>query len=91
MKKLNQNTKYDQIIKFLTDKMNLFSTDHLRLLVEAKNIEKVKDPRDWSRVLRSAASRGLCKKTDNYQKSNFRGNNNIPRALWTGPDDGGKK
>lgn len=91
MKKLSTNTKYDPVINFLAEKMEMFSTDHLRLLVEAKSLEPVKDSRDWSRVLRSAASRGLCKKTDQYQKSNFRGNNTIPRALWCRPEEGGAK
>ena len=86
MKKSYPNTKYDGVIKFLTEQMTMFSTDHLRLLVDAKQIDKVPDSRDWSRILRSAQSRGLCKKTEVYQKSNLRGSNNIPRAMWSHPN-----
>lgn len=74
--------KYDGVIKLLTRAMVLFNTDHLRLCIEAKGIEACTDKRDYARVLRSAASRGLCRKTDNYQRSNLRGSNNIPRAMW---------
>ena len=86
MKKSYPNTKYDGVIKFLAEQMTMFSTDHLRLLVEAKQIGKVPDSRDWARVLRSAQSRGLCRKTEVYQKSNLRGSNNIPRAMWSHPN-----
>ena len=85
MKKTYPITKYDGVIKFLAEKMTMFSTDHLRLLVDGKQIDKVPDSRDWARVLRSAQSRGLCKKTDVYQRSNLRGSNNIPRAMWAHP------
>ena len=85
MKKSLPITKYDEVIKFLSEKMVLFNTDHLRLLVDAKQIDKVPDSRDWARVLRSAQSRGLCRKTEVYQKSNLRGSNNIPRAMWEHP------
>jgi len=85
MKQSYPITKYDGVIKFLAEQMTMFSTDHLRLLVDAKQIDKVPDSRDWARVLRSAQSRGLCKKTDVYQRSNLRGSNNIPRAMWTHP------
>jgi len=80
-------TKYDGVIKFLTDAMVMFNTDHLRLMVEAKGLEQCKDKRDWARVLRSAASRGLCKKTEVYQKSHLRGSNNIARAMWSHPTE----
>lgn len=82
MKKSLPITKYDDVIKFLTSTMTLFNTDHLRLIIEAKQIEPCNDKRDYARVLRSAASRGLCRKTDIYQRSNLRGSNNIPRAMW---------
>lgn len=67
--------------------MTLFNTDHLRLCIEAKGMEQCDDRRDYARVLRSAASRGLCKKTPVYQKSNLRGSNNIPRAMWSHVDE----
>lgn len=88
MRKSFPITKYDGVIKFLAEEMTMFNTDHVRLLVDAKQIDKVPDSRDWSRVLRSAQSRGLCKKTDIYQKSNLRGANNIPRCMWTHPKKG---
>ena len=78
-------TKYDGVIDFLTKQMLMFNTDHLRLCVEAKGLEQCDDPRDWARVLRSAEARGKCKKTEVYQKSNLRGSNNIPRAMWCHP------
>lgn len=87
MKKSYPITKYDGIIKFLTQATVLFNTDHLRLLIEAKGIEECTDKRDYARVLRSAASRGLCRKTNNYQRSNLRGSNNIPRAMWSGKNE----
>jgi len=50
-------------------------------------LEERTDKRDYARVLRSAASRGLCRKTDNYKRSLIRGNNNIPRVCWSAPDE----
>ena len=82
MKRSIPDTKYDSVIKLLTKVMALFNTDHLRLVIEAQGLEERTDKRDYARVLRSAASRGLCRKTDVYQKSNLRGSNNIPRAMW---------
>ena len=82
MKNSYPNTDYDEVIKLLTKTMTLFNTDHLRLCIDVKGMEQCKDKRDYARVLRSAASRGLCRKTDVYQKSNLRGSNNIPRAMW---------
>ena len=87
MKKHIVDTKYDGVIKLLTKVMSLFNTDHLRLLIEAKGLEEKTDKRDYARVLRSAASRGLCRKTDNYKRSLIRGNNNIPRVCWSAPDE----
>ena len=77
--------KYDQVIKFLGERMEYFNTDHLKLIVESKQIDPVNDSREWAGVLRSAQSRGLCLKTDVYQKSAYRGSNNIPRAQWRRP------
>ena len=82
MKNSLQITKYDKVIEFLTKRMKMFNTDHLRLMVEAKGLDQCDDARDWARVLRSAAARGICKKTEIYQKSNLRSSNNIPRAMW---------
>ena len=84
--KHEQNEKYEQAINFLNKHMRLYSTDHLKLVVEAKQLGSVPDSRDWARVLRSGASRGLCKKTEIYQKSNFKNVNNIPRAMWAHPN-----
>ena len=82
--------KYDHVIKFLGERMEYFNTDHLKLIVEAKQIDPVNDARQWARVLRSAASRGLCCKTDIYQKSQYRNTNNIPRCQWKKSEEGGK-
>ena len=76
------DTKYDSVIKLLTKVMSLFNTDHLRLVIEAQGLEERTDKRDYARVLRSAASRCLCRKTDIYKRSNIKGNNNIPRVMW---------
>ena len=45
------------------------------------NAPRPPDKRDYARVLRSAAARGLCRKTDIYKRSNIKGNNNIPRVM----------
>jgi|TARA_B100000959_G_scaffold278600_1_gene337242 hypothetical protein len=90
MKKHIVDTKYDGVIRMLTQVMSLFNTDHLRLLIEAKGLEERTDKRDYARVLRSAASRGLCRKTDIYKRSNIRGNNNIPRMMWCAPEEEAK-
>ncbi len=85
MKRSNPLTEYDTLIKFLANKMRMFNTDHLKLLIDAKSVEPCTDQRDYSRVLRSAASRGLIKKTDVYQKSLWRGSNNLARCMWAHP------
>ena len=87
MKRSIPDTKYDSVIKLLTKVMSLFNTDHLRLVIEAQGLEAHglearTDKRDYARVLRSAAARGLCRKTDIYKRSNIKGNNNIPRVMW---------
>ena len=58
------------------------SYETLRLVIEAQGLEERTDKRDYARVLKSAASRGLCRKTDIYKRSNIKGNNNIPRVMW---------
>ena len=82
MKRSIPDTKYDSVIKLLTKVMSLFNTDHLRLVIEAQGLEERTDKRDYARVLRSAAARGLCRKTDIYNRSNIKRNNNIPRVMW---------
>ena len=82
MKRSIPDTKYDSVIKLLTKVMSLFNTDHLRLIIEAQGLEERTDKRDYARVLRSAAARGLCRNTDINKRSNIKGNNNIPRVMW---------
>ena len=85
MKKSLPDTRYDGIIKLLTKSFRMWNTDHLRLCIEAKGMKNPDNKRDFARVLRSAASRGLCKKLDQYQRSLLRNQTNIPRAMWTHP------
>ena len=77
-----KTSKWFTHILWLSDNLERFNADYLKVIVHAHGEELPEPKTNISNILRSAAAAGLIEATDSYRKSDWRGSSRVPRQFW---------
>ena len=78
----NEVSKYYSSIIWLSNHLEKFNADSLKIIVHAREEEMPEPKTNIANILRSACSAGLIEATDSYRKSDWRGSSGVPRQFW---------
>ncbi len=80
--KQNEASKWFPEIEWLSNNLEKFNADHLKLIVHAKEKEAIKPKSNISNILRSAAAAGMIEPMESYRKSDWKDSSRVPRQFW---------
>ena len=80
--KENEASKWFPEIEWLSNNLEKFTVDYLKVIVHAKGKEIPEPKTNIANVLRSAAAAGIIEPMEAYRKSDWKGSSRIPRQFW---------
>ena len=79
----------EKAVDYVSNRMNYFGIDEVRLAAECKGLEQPPSSSDWSRLLRGCIAKNKIQMTNEYRKSNLKESNGIARMVYKRTKRGG--
>jgi hypothetical protein len=80
--KQNEANKWFPEIEWLSNNLEKFNVDYLKVIVHAKEKEMPEPKTNIANILRSAAAAGIIEPMETYRKSDWKGSSRVPRQFW---------